>query len=68
VQTSVTTTNLRVTALVRFIKPVIGLVKRSLISSKFPVYKIVVSFFSPIEIIEKNAYSASQEALKDLSE
>ncbi|CAF0932954.1 unnamed protein product [Rotaria sp. Silwood1] len=46
VQTSVTTTHLRVTAHVRFCKSPIGFIK---------------------QIIERNAYSASQESFKDLN-
>ncbi|CAF0821961.1 unnamed protein product [Rotaria sp. Silwood1] len=46
VQTSVTTTHLRVTAHVRFCKSLMGFIK---------------------QIIERNAYSASQESFKDLN-
>lgn len=72
VQTSVTTTHAFVTARIQFIKPVHSLFKRNLtfsfLSTTFESEFIVFIFFLFfIEVIERNAFSASEEALKDLS-
>ncbi|CAF2345077.1 unnamed protein product [Rotaria sp. Silwood2] len=71
VQTSGTTTNLRISAHVRFCKSVIGFIKRSYCFFRTLLFIIISSFIfnlvSFAEIIERNAYSASQESFKDLN-
>jgi hypothetical protein len=62
VQTSTTTTYLCVTAQILYHKSVNGFIKRS-----FDFFEEFLESIYLIEIIERNAFSASQEGLKDLS-